>query len=127
MLSDYQIGAMIPATDLARAKAFYTDTLGFKVVEDQPEGVTFESGGIRFDIYPTRVGAGSGATVAGWLVDNLEAEMDDLRRRGVTFDEYDRPDFNTGNGSAEIGGVRGGWFKDSEGNVLAVIQDTSKS
>ncbi len=127
MLSDYQIGAMIPATDLARAKAFYTDTLGFKVVEDQPEGVTFESGGIRFDIYPTRVGAGSGATVAGWLVDNLEAEMDDLRRRGVTFDEYDLPDFKTVNGIAEIGGFRGGWFKDSEGNVLAVIQDTSKS
>ncbi len=90
MLSDHQIGAMIPATDLARAKAFYMDTLGFKAIEEQPEGVQFESGGIRFDIYPTRVGAGSGATVAGWLVDNLDAEMEDLRQRGVTFEDYDR-------------------------------------
>jgi len=127
MLSDHPIGAMIPTTDLARAKAFYTDTLGFKVIEDQPEGAQFDSGGVRFDIYPTRVGAGSGATVAGWLVDNLEAEMDDLRQRGVTFDEYDLPDFKTVNGIAEMEGFRGCWFKDSEGNVLAVVQDMSKA
>jgi len=127
MLSDHQIGAMIPATDLARAKAFYMDTLGFKAIEEQPEGVQFESGGIRFDIYPTRVGAGSGATVAGWLVDNLDAEMEDLRQRGVTFEDYDLPDFKTVDGVAEIEGFRGCWFKDSEGNVLAVIQDMSKA
>jgi len=127
MLSDHRIGAMIPTTDLARDKAFYTDTMGFKVIEDQPEGVQFESGGIRFDIYPTRVGAGSGATVAGWLVDNLDAEMEDLRQRGVTFEEYDFPDFKTVNGVADIEGFRGCWFKDSEGNVLAVVQDTSKA
>ncbi len=127
MLSDHPIGAMIPATDLARAKAFYMDTLGFKAIEEQTEGVQFESGGIRFDIYPTRVGAGSGATVAGWLVDNLDAEMDDLRQRGVTFEDYDFPDFKTVNGVADLEGFRGCWFKDSEGNVLAVIQDMSKA
>ncbi len=124
MLSDHPIGAMIPATDLARAKAFYTDTLGFKAIEDLPEGVRFESGGIRFDIYPTRVGAGSGATVAGWLVPNLEAEIEDLKSRGVKFEDYDFPDFKTVNGIAEIEGFRGGWFKDTEGNVLAVVEQT---
>ena len=84
------------------------------------------SGGVRFDIFPTRVGAGSGATVAGWLVDNLEAEMEDLRGRGITFEEYDFPDFKTVNGIAEIEGFRGAWFKDSEGNVLAVAHDSRK-
>ena len=123
MLGDHPIGAMIPATDLARAKAFYADTLGLKVVRDNPEGVEFESGGIRFYVYPTRASAGSGATVAGWLVKDLEAELDDLRGRGIVFDEYDMPDFKTVNGIAEIEGFRGAWFKDSEGNVLAVAQD----
>ena len=126
MLQDHPIGAMIPATDLARAKAFYTDTLGFKAVDDNPEGVEFESGGVRFDIYPTRVGAGAGATIAGWLVDNLDAEIEDLKARGVKFEDYDFPDFKTVNGIAEIEGFRGAWFKDSEGNVLAVAQDTRK-
>jgi catechol 2,3-dioxygenase-like lactoylglutathione lyase family enzyme len=123
MLGDHPIGAMIPATDLARAKAFYADTLGLKVVTENPEGIEFESGGIRFDVFPTRASAGSGATVAGWLVKDLAAEMDDLRSRGIKFDEYDLPDFKTVNGIAEIEGFRGCWFKDSEGNVLAVVQD----
>jgi catechol 2,3-dioxygenase-like lactoylglutathione lyase family enzyme len=123
VLGDNPIQAMIPATDLARARAFYADTLGLKVVSENPEGVEFETGGVRFGIYPTRANAGSGATVAGWMVKDLEAEMDDLRSRGITFDEYDLPDFKTVNGIAEIEGFRGGWFKDSEGNVLAVVHD----
>jgi catechol 2,3-dioxygenase-like lactoylglutathione lyase family enzyme len=124
VLSDYPIGAMIPVTDLARAKAFYTEKLGFKVIEEQDEGVQFESGGVRFDIYPTRVGAGAGATIAGWIVDNLDAEMEELRGRGVAFEDYDFPDLKTVNGVAEIEGFRGAWFKDSEGNVLAVTTQT---
>jgi catechol 2,3-dioxygenase-like lactoylglutathione lyase family enzyme len=123
MLSDYTIGAMIPATDLQRAKAFYVDTLGFKVIKEESEGVQFESGGVRFDIFPTRASAGT-ATVAGWIVQDLDAEMEDLRSRGVTFEEYDLPGLKTVNGVAEIEGWRGSWFKDSEGNVLAVAQET---
>jgi catechol 2,3-dioxygenase-like lactoylglutathione lyase family enzyme len=125
MLGDHQIRAMIPATDMARAKAFYADTLGLKVVEDNPEGVDFESGGVRFGIYPTRATAGSGATVATWEVPELEVEMNELRSRGVQFDEYDLPDFKTVNGIAEIKGFRGAWFKDTEGNVLSVVQRTT--
>lgn len=122
MLSDHPIGLMIPCTDLQRAKAFYQDTLGFKVVEEQDEGVQFESGGVRFDIYPTRAGIGT-ATVGGWLVPDVEAEVEDLRSRGVTFEEYDLPGIKTVNGIAEIEGFKGAWFKDSEGNVLAVTQE----
>ncbi|MGH2740842.1 MAG: VOC family protein [Actinomycetota bacterium] len=123
MLSDHPIGTTIPCTDLARAKAFYTDTLGFKVVKEQDEGVQLESGGVRFDIYPTRASIGS-ATVAGWMVPNVEAEMEDLRGRGVQFEEYDLPGIKTVNGLAEIDGFKGAWFKDSEGNVLAVTEET---
>jgi catechol 2,3-dioxygenase-like lactoylglutathione lyase family enzyme len=122
MLGEHPIGAMIPATDLARARTFYVDTLGFKPIMENPEGIEFESGGIRFDIYPTRASAGT-ATVAGWLVKDLDSEVEDLRSRGVKFEDYDLPTLKTVNGIAEMEGFRGAWFKDSEGNVLAVAQD----
>ncbi len=124
MLGDHPIGAMIPVTDLARAKAFYVDTLGLKVIREQDEGVEFESGGVRFDIYPTRESPGSGATVAGWIVKDLDAEVADLKSRGVTFEDYDYPTLKTVDGIAEIEGFRGAWFKDTEGNVLAVTEET---
>jgi len=121
-LSDHPIAAMIPCSDLARAKTFYTDTLGFKVINEQDEGVQFESGGVRFDIYPTRASGGT-ATVAGWIVPDVEAEMEDLRSRGVQFEDIDVPGIKTVNGLAEMEGFKGGWFKDSEGNVLAVTEE----
>ena len=125
MLGDHPIRATIPATDMARARAFYVDVLGLKVVEENPEGVEFESGGVGFGIYPTRAAAGSGATVATWEVPNLETEMKELRNRGLQFDDYDLPNFKTVNGIAEIEGYRGAWFKDSEGNVLSLVQRTT--
>ena len=122
MLSDHPIAAMIPCSDLARAKTFYTDTLGFKVINEQDEGVQFESGGVRFDIYPTRASGGT-ATVAGWIVPDVEAEMEDLRSRGVQFEDIDVPGIKTVSGLAQMEGFKGGWFKDSEGNVLAVTEE----
>jgi hypothetical protein len=46
----------------------------------------------------------------------------DLRGKGVTFEEYDLPGVKTVNGIAELGGTRGAWFKDPEGNILSVVQ-----
>ena len=79
------------------------------------------SGGVQFGIYPTRASAGT-ATVAEWEVADLQAEMKDLRNRGVTFEEYDLPGLKTIDGVAEIGGFKGAWFKDSEGNILAISE-----
>jgi hypothetical protein len=60
----------------------------------------------------------------GWSVDDLDATVQELRSNGVVFEEYDLPGFKTVDGIAEIEGVKGGWFKDSEGNTLAVAQRT---
>jgi catechol 2,3-dioxygenase-like lactoylglutathione lyase family enzyme len=121
VLGDYPIAPMIPATDMARARAFYADTLGMKVVSEDPETLELESGGVHFGVYPTRAEAGT-ATVAGWIVADLDAEMRDLRHRGITFEEYDLADIQTHDGVFEVGNGRGAWFKDSEGNVLGVMQ-----
>jgi hypothetical protein len=61
----------------------------------------------------------------GWDVDDVEAAVAELRGRGVVFEEYDLPGFKTVDGIAEIAGEKGAWFKDSEGNLLAIGQRTS--
>ncbi|MEZ0068626.1 catechol 2,3-dioxygenase-like lactoylglutathione lyase family enzyme [Streptacidiphilus sp. MAP12-20] len=122
MLAQTALRAVIPATDLERAKRFYRDTLGLKLVEELEGALYFQSGDAMFTVYPTPSGGKAGHTVAGWQVADLDAEMTDLRGRGVTFEEYDLPGLKTVDGVADTGGMRGAWFKDSEGNILGVVQ-----
>ncbi|MGW4893677.1 VOC family protein [Kitasatospora sp. NPDC004240] len=124
MLSDAPLYAVIPATDLARAKAFYQDTLGLKVVEENPEELSFECGGTRFGIYETPSGGQAAHTLASFKVADLDAEMSALRSHGVTFEDYDLPGLKTVDGVVESENMRGAWFKDSEGNILCVLQVT---
>jgi hypothetical protein len=64
----------------------------------------------------------STASQAFWQVDDIEHEVAELRSRGVKFEEYDTPQMRTKNGIAEPGNVRAAWFKDTEGNTMALIQ-----
>ncbi|WP_037602237.1 VOC family protein [Streptacidiphilus rugosus] len=123
MLADFPAIAVIPASDIDRAKRFYRDTLGLKLTVDEGEDVRFESGGQVFTLYATPSGGQAAHTLAAWKVDDLAAEMAELRGRGVRFEEYDMPGLKTVDGVAATGGVRGAWFKDSEGNILAVVQE----
>ena len=72
-------------------------------------------------MYPTPNAGTSRASQAYWQVNDLEAEMAELKRRGVTFEKYDLPGTDA-NGIVTGGGARAAWFKDSEGNILAIIQ-----
>jgi catechol 2,3-dioxygenase-like lactoylglutathione lyase family enzyme len=122
MLTDVALTAVIPASDIERAKRFYRDTLGLKLVRDEGETLIFEAGGVQFTVYSTPSGGQAAHTVAGWNVADLDAEMADLRGRGIVFEEYDLPGLKTVDGVVEMGAVRGSWFKDSEGNILGVVQ-----
>ena len=125
MLTDYPAVTTIPATDLERAKKWYSDQLGFEPVVDEPEYVEFNAaGGTRFSLFPTRAAAGAGHTVLHFEVDDVENVVQELRGRGVIFEDYDLPNLKTLDGIATIEGFKGAWFKDSEGNVLAVTQRT---
>jgi catechol 2,3-dioxygenase-like lactoylglutathione lyase family enzyme len=122
MLSTAPVQAAIPASDMERAKHFYRDTLGLKVSLETEQAVCFESGGTQLFTYPTPNAGQAPTTLAAWWVTDLDAEMADLRARGITFEEYDLPGLKTVNGVAEWGSLRGAWFKDSEGNILAVTE-----
>jgi predicted enzyme related to lactoylglutathione lyase len=123
MLSDCPIFTILPASDRDRARAFYSEKLGL-TPQVQPNGdLEYETAGIRF--YVTKsVGKSSGEfTQASWVVGDVDAAVAELRSRGVEFEEYDLPEMKTVDGIAvvpELG--RAAYFKDSEGNLLGMIQ-----
>jgi len=122
MLASYPIHATLPATDLERAKRFYTEKLGLTAESEAPEGVFFRSGDTRFLVFPSGGTASGTHTQLSWTVDNIENEVTALQARGVAFEEYDMPSLKTINGVALMGPVKIAWMKDSEGNLLSIAQ-----
>ncbi|OKJ06043.1 VOC family protein [Kitasatospora sp. CB01950] len=120
MLGDAPLCAVIPVTDLGQAKTYYRDTLGLELVQETAEEAVFRCGGGEFSMYRTPYGGQAGHTLASWKVADLDAEMTELRGRGVVFEEYDLPGLKTLDGVAENDGMRAAWFKDLDGNVLCV-------
>ena len=122
-LSDSRVEATIAVSDMDRAKQFYEGQLGLSGGDDQSDGGhTYPCGGdTRIHVYPSPGNAGtSGATLAAWLVDDIEATVDELIAKGVTFEQYGEP-FNTDEkGIARLGDDTVAWFKDPDGNTLAV-------
>ena len=122
-LSNSPVIPTVAVSDMDRAKKFYEGKLGLSEGEDQPDGGrTYRCGdGTRIHVYPSPGNAGSsGATIAGWEVDDVEGTVDELRSRGVTFEQYGEP-FNTDEkGIARMGDLVGAWFKDPDGNILAI-------
>lgn len=121
MLQKSPIFAYIPARDVARARRFYEDQLGFRPGREVGGGVTYECGGATACfLYPTPNAGTSAASQAFWQVADLEAEVAELKKKGVTFEQYDMPGMK--DGIVTAGGAKAAWFKDTEGNILALIQ-----
>jgi catechol 2,3-dioxygenase-like lactoylglutathione lyase family enzyme len=122
MLQDSPMYSYIPAKDLARARRFYEGTLGFRVKQEINGGVVYESaGGTACFLYPTPNAGTSQASQAFWDVKDIDAEVAELERRGVALEKYDMPGTDA-RGITTAGGAKAAWFKDSEGNIMAIIQ-----
>jgi predicted enzyme related to lactoylglutathione lyase len=116
----------IPAKDVGRARRFYEDKIGLKPKQEIAGGVVYEFGkGTACFLYPTENAGTSKASQAFWQVEDIEREVAELQKRGVKFEEYDLPEMKKKDSIYTGGGARAAWFKDSEGNILAVIQDDS--
>jgi predicted enzyme related to lactoylglutathione lyase len=126
MLRDARVAAILPAIDIERAKEFYTKKVGLRSA-DMPvpeDGAVFESGDCTMlYLYERQGGTRADHTVAGWLVDDLGSTVDELRDRGIAFEQYDMPGLKTDErGIAASGPAKSAWFKDSEGNILAITE-----
>jgi len=125
MLSQATFHATIPAQDLARARAFYENVLGFEPASIDPAGVFYEGrGGTRFLVFPSSGRASGDHTQLGLAVADIEAEVRGLKAAGVAFESYDFPQFDAASSIATFPGTRSAWFKDTEGNLIGVVQLT---
>ena len=122
MLANYHTYPTIPASDLARARRFYEGTLGFKPTKVASDGVMYNANNSVLFLYPSASAGTNKATAVSFDVDDLAAIVKDLRSKGVRFEEYDLPSLKTHGGIAEFDGGKGAWFKDSEGNIVALAQ-----
>jgi len=125
MLKDARIVPYIPVANVARARTFYEEKIGLVAKEEYAGGVIYECGdGSWLFMYPSAGAGTSRASTAFWAVDDVVAEVAALRKKGVVFEEYDMPGLKTVNGIATGGGAKTAWFKDTEGNILAISQRT---
>lgn len=121
MLQKSPMFAYIPAKDVARARKFYEEKLGLRPGREIAGGVTYEfAGGTACFLYPTPHAGTSAASQAFWQVTDIQREVAELREKGVKFEEY--PGMNMKDGIATAGGAKSAWFKDTEGNIMAIIQ-----
>src|SRR3989304_2372043 len=125
MLANAMVAPTLPAVDLKRARKFYEEKLGLKVVmEDPSPGLMLQCGkGTMLYIYQ-RGATKADHTVAGFNVDDVEKEVKELKAKGVVFEEYNIPSMGikTVNGIATMGPIKSAWFKDTDGNILAISQ-----
>jgi catechol 2,3-dioxygenase-like lactoylglutathione lyase family enzyme len=123
MLQKSPMYSYIPASDVARARRFYEEKLGLRPGEELAGGVVYECGqGTACFLYPTPNAGTSKASQAYWQVADIEREVAALEARGVRFEDYDMPGMKTQNHIFTGGGAKAAWFRDSEGNIMAVIQ-----
>lgn len=122
MLARSKVHPTLSVTNLERAKKFYGDTLGLKSNGQIADGhVVFETGdGSYLVVYERPEPPKAENTVASFSVEDVEKTAQWLKNRGVVFEEYDLPGIKTVDGIATVGDLKGGWFKDPDGNILAL-------
>jgi catechol 2,3-dioxygenase-like lactoylglutathione lyase family enzyme len=123
MLTGAPIMAIVPTTDLARAKAFYGEILGLvdaKVSTPGPQVVYRCGGNTLLEVYERPTAGDAQHTLASWEVSDLRAAVDQLRNRGVRFEQYDLPEVKTEDGISTTGDLQEAWFRDPDGNILRI-------
>ena len=131
VLARSDVQTRLPAQDLERARWFYAERLGLHPVEERDGGLRYRCGSTVFALFAS-AGEPSGThTQMGWKVDDIEATVTELRERGLEFEEYDFPGFESHDGIVDVrgnypsdGGIgeRAVWFRDSEGNLIGIGQ-----
>ena len=123
MLGKADATPMIAVSDLDRARKFYEDILGLRAEDDWGEGVTLTSGGTTVNVYKSEFAGTNKATALNFDVDDIEAEVRELKDKGVFFEKYDLPGLEPqGDLYVGPGGFKTTWFKDPDGNILSLIQ-----
>lgn len=121
MLINAPVHATLIVENIERAKKFYVEKLGLKITRTDPSPGAVLQAGENTTLYIYEGPATKATnTVASFTVKDVVATVKELKANGVAFEDYDTPDLKTVDGIAEMGGMKGAWFKDTEGNILAI-------
>jgi catechol 2,3-dioxygenase-like lactoylglutathione lyase family enzyme len=125
MLGGKNAAATLAVSDLQRAREFYESTLGLTPSQEQPGGILYKSGDSAVLVYPSEFAGTNQATAASWGVgDDFDAIVEELRAKGVAFEHYDLPETTREGDVHVMGGFKAVWFKDPDGNILNLINET---
>ena len=123
MLGDSNVAATIAVKDLATARRFYEDVLGLHdTVMDADYAVVYKSGDSMIQVYPSGYAGTNQATAATWEVPDIQAAVDDLKSKGVTFEHFEMP-AEAGEWQGDVlvsDAEKAAWFKDPDGNTLCL-------
>ncbi|QJR38214.1 VOC family protein [Gemmatimonas groenlandica] len=122
MLGGAQPVAFLAITDVERAKAFYGDVLGLRLISDDPFALVFDLAGVSLRLQKLREFLPHSFTSLGWQVDDATAVIVALRARGVEFERYGFIEQDADGLWTAPGGTRVAWFKDPDGNLLSLTQ-----
>jgi predicted enzyme related to lactoylglutathione lyase len=123
MLQDADAVAMLPASDLDRAREFYSDKLKLTAEREIAGAMMYRCGnGSMFFVFQSEGAASGTHTQINFMVADIESEVADLKEREVVFEEYETPGYPAVDGIADIGVAKVAWFKDSEENLLGLLQ-----
>jgi catechol 2,3-dioxygenase-like lactoylglutathione lyase family enzyme len=123
MLGTANVHPILLAKDLDAAREFYHDRLGLEIISASDHKIEFRcGGGTKLAVSKSTTGTADSQTQIGWEVDDLQAEIDDIRSRGIPIEEYDLPGLKTENGIADVGFAWMAWIIAPGKNALAIVQ-----
>lgn len=125
-LTHRTVSMMLPVTDVDRARTFYTESLGLAYTGTNDEGSALYAldGGTTLVLLPRPDSSPSESTAMSFEVDDITSEIADLQGRGVVFEDYDLPEISTVDHVCVLGSEKAAWFKDPDGHVLCLHEQT---
>jgi len=122
MLGDHDGMATIAVKNLKSARKFYEGVLGFTAVHTEgDEAIAYKSGKSQLLVYHSQFAGTNKATAATWLVPDVESVVKELKAKGIAFEHYDFPGMTRKGDVHVAGNLKNAWFKDPDGNILAIV------
>jgi catechol 2,3-dioxygenase-like lactoylglutathione lyase family enzyme len=125
MVTETRLQPILSVADLDRARVFYEEKLSLVPMETGLATLAYRCPDGSWLFLYRRKEAGPQRSVATIQVCDIGAKVELLKRNGVVFEEYDTPGLKTENGIAHLGGDRYAWFRDTEGNILSLVETSS--
>ena len=123
MLGEHPVTPVLLAKDLLAAREFYHDKIGLEILTENEDAIVFKcGGGTHLDVTKSTVGTADEQTQVSWQVQDIHAEVAELRTRGVRVEDYDMPGLKTVDGVADIGFAWAAWIIDPGKNALGILQ-----